>query len=112
MGHPRGLERILGNHPSKKDRYPWMAHLNVYGSFRCGGSLINSRWILSAAHCVVSCAEGRDNVYEQPSSVNVILGDFDITAYERGELKMSISELSSILIMIAKSLQLSMILPF
>ena len=81
----------MGKHPSKKDKYPWMAHLELHGNFRCGAALINSRWILSAAHCVVSCYGGGDNLHVPVSYV--ILGDFTLHAYERGEIKMAISDI-------------------
>ncbi|XP_065371856.1 serine protease easter-like isoform X2 [Calliphora vicina] len=49
--------RILGGNVTKIDEFPWMALLQyktgpeLYG-FYCGGSLINSRYVLTAAHCL------------------------------------------------------------
>ena len=48
-----GNDLIVGGYEvSPKYKYPWMADLyyNVGGHF-CGGSLINSTWVLTAAHC-------------------------------------------------------------
>lgn len=34
------------------NQYPWMALLRYNGRFYCGCSLINDRYVLTAAHCV------------------------------------------------------------
>lgn len=51
-----GLGKIVGGTPARNSAYPWMALVGyVHGqeiSFNCGGSLITSRHVLSAAHCI------------------------------------------------------------
>lgn len=44
--------RIIGGNQSDISAYPWMAALYYRRLFTCGGSLINDRYILTAAHCV------------------------------------------------------------
>ncbi|XP_044730987.1 trypsin-1-like [Chrysoperla carnea] len=44
--------RIIGGQETKVNQYPWMALLMYGGRFYCGGSLINNRYVLTAAHCV------------------------------------------------------------
>lgn len=39
--------RIVGGTEAVENEFPWMVYLGD-----CGGSLINSRWVLSAAHCI------------------------------------------------------------
>ncbi|KFB44069.1 serine protease 14 [Anopheles sinensis] len=52
-------DRIVGGQPTKIDEYPWAALIeyqkpnNRFG-FHCGGSLINERYVLTAAHCISS----------------------------------------------------------
>ncbi|KAL4219556.1 peptidase S1 [Mactra antiquata] len=43
---------------AQKGAWPWMAELvDVNGVLTCGGSLIDSQWILTAAHCIVDTAK-------------------------------------------------------
>ncbi|XP_017881913.1 trypsin-1-like [Ceratina calcarata] len=44
--------RIVGGVETKVNQYPWMALMMFRGRFYCGGSVINSRYVLTAAHCV------------------------------------------------------------
>lgn len=46
--------RIIAGYDAKPGAWPWMASLWMNGrSHICGGSLLNSKWILTASHCVV-----------------------------------------------------------
>ena len=78
----------------KVNEYPWIALLRIVmngKTFRCGGSLVASQWIVTAAHCVFH----EDQVTLASSSmVTVILGEHDTsTPFEskipRKELKVA-----------------------
>ena len=46
---------IVGGELAKRGAWPWQVLLTIYiddSVFSCGGSLINHRWVLTAAHCV------------------------------------------------------------
>ncbi|XP_017479451.1 PREDICTED: serine protease easter-like [Rhagoletis zephyria] len=71
--------RIYGGNATKIDEYPWMALIEYTKPFghtghHCGGSLINSRYVVTASHCV----NGRALPSEwQITSVR--LGEWDTT---------------------------------
>ncbi|XP_063244255.1 transmembrane protease serine 9-like [Bacillus rossius redtenbacheri] len=60
--------RIVGGRPTGVNRYPWVARLVYDGQFHCGGSLLDSRYVLTAAHCVRRLKKSKIRVY---------LGDHD-----------------------------------
>ncbi|XP_028254680.1 tryptase-2-like [Parambassis ranga] len=47
---------IIGGQDSEKGHWPWMVHVKVVSNdgktkWRCGGSLLSDKWVLTAAHC-------------------------------------------------------------
>ncbi|XP_074657066.1 uncharacterized protein LOC141910239 isoform X9 [Tubulanus polymorphus] len=42
---------MIGGDLALAGEYPWMASLYFHSTFRCGASLINSEWLVTAAHC-------------------------------------------------------------
>ncbi|XP_049961052.1 trypsin-7-like [Schistocerca serialis cubense] len=44
--------RIVGGQAADVSEFPWMARLTYFNRFYCGGTLINDRYVLTAAHCV------------------------------------------------------------
>ncbi|XP_043188696.1 trypsin II-P29-like [Amphibalanus amphitrite] len=79
--------RIVGGVPTEEHEYPWQAGVVYTGSNRtwCGGSLINSRYVLTAAHCVASA---------EPHRIEVLLGDHWIGQPDAGELRFSVERIT------------------
>ncbi|POI29960.1 hypothetical protein CIB84_006291 [Bambusicola thoracicus] len=44
--------RIIGGHEAKPHSRPYMVSVQSNGVHTCGGALLNSRWVLTAAHCI------------------------------------------------------------
>ncbi|XP_030840490.1 atrial natriuretic peptide-converting enzyme-like [Strongylocentrotus purpuratus] len=45
---------IVGGVDANEGEFPWMVYLKDNGSGFCGGTLISSEWVVTAAHCVSS----------------------------------------------------------
>ncbi|XP_053575647.1 ovochymase-1 [Bombina bombina] len=63
------MERIVGGQEACTNCWPWQVGLKFMGEFYCGGVIISSQWVLTAAHCI----EGSSN----PAYWEVIAGDHD-----------------------------------
>lgn len=58
--------RIVGGSNANLGQFPYQVSLRTAANFHfCGGSIINNRWVLSAAHCTIGRAQ---------NSVRVVVG--------------------------------------
>lgn len=82
-GVPQGSRnRIVGGQPATKNEYPWLVALVQTGTSRpfCGGTLISSKTVLTAAHCI----------FLSNSQVRVHVGEHDVTRVD-GEQKIGVT---------------------
>ena len=57
------------------NEYPWMASMIHDSDHLCGGSLIASQWVVTAAHCFYD--RSGDLHITDPSQITVALGEHD-----------------------------------
>ncbi|XP_043279987.1 trypsin-like isoform X2 [Venturia canescens] len=70
--------RIIGGVETKINQYPWMAQLRRDGEAICGGSVINNRYVLTAAHCVLGNVTVRIGEHDKSSAIESITQDFEV----------------------------------
>jgi secreted trypsin-like serine protease len=44
-------DRITGGSTASRAQLPWQVAIIIDGAYFCGGSIISSQWVLTAAHC-------------------------------------------------------------
>ncbi|XP_067910526.1 granzyme K-like isoform X2 [Heterodontus francisci] len=83
-----GVE-IIGGREVKPHSKPYMASVQVYNNkiktyeHCCGGALIRSQWVLTAAHCKNDCRQGR---------TQVVLGAHSLSQNEKSKQKLEVKK--------------------
>lgn len=79
----QGQNRVVGGQPTELSQWPWQVLLadvsqSGDGSQYCGGTLISSSWVITAAHCTynremntIMVVSGQDNIKQLTSTAQV-----------------------------------------
>ena len=74
-GQRHFTSRVVGGENAPKHSWPWQVSLRIFHQGKlehiCGGSLIDSEWVVTASHCVVNI----DDTVNGPDLFTVVLGE-------------------------------------
>ncbi|XP_022597547.1 transmembrane protease serine 11D-like [Seriola dumerili] len=48
---PPGRSRIMGGQEAPEGAWPWQVSIQIQSRHHCGGTILNSLWVLTATHC-------------------------------------------------------------
>lgn len=77
------VELIVGGEVAPDGAYPWMVGLlrahqpDNYQAQFCGGTLINSRYVLTAAHCLLNTLNPGEAL---PQNIEILIGTHDLSS--------------------------------
>ncbi|XP_037131180.1 serine protease 56 isoform X2 [Syngnathus acus] len=77
--------RIVGGSPAPPGSWPWLVNLQLDGGLMCGGVLVESSWVVTAAHCF---AGSRSESYW-----TAVVGEFDITKADPDEQVLKVNRI-------------------
>lgn len=84
--------RIVGGKQARPSEFPWQVGFrwqtrNSRTNIFCGGSLIDKKWVVSAAHCF-------QNLRRPINELKIVLGEFDVNNEEGNEVVIAARKVS------------------
>ncbi len=61
--NPATITRIVGGETASSATWGWAVSINIADTYLCGGSIISSSWVITAAHCVNGVPASTITVY-------------------------------------------------
>ncbi|XP_010638818.1 coagulation factor IX [Fukomys damarensis] len=76
------VTRVVGGKNAKPGQFPWQVLLNGDIEAFCGGSIVNEKWVITAAHCL-----------HPGIKIEVVAGEYDIEKKEDTEQRRNVIQI-------------------
>jgi len=80
------INQIVGGETAAKGNWPWQVAILHKGSFKCGGTLINTHYVISAAHCFRSSTQAEE--------FTIVLGEHHRQVHEGTEQTVGVKKIT------------------
>ena len=61
--NPASVSRIVGGESAGKSTWDWAVSISINGTALCGGAILSSSWVITAAHCLPGVSASQVIVY-------------------------------------------------
>ena len=61
--NPASVTRIVGGESAGSSTWGWAVSISISGTSLCGGAILSSLWIISAAHCLSGVSASQVTIY-------------------------------------------------
>ncbi|VEN63228.1 unnamed protein product [Callosobruchus maculatus] len=87
----RRIGKVVGGQTAEKGEFPWLVSITRRGGHFCGGTIINSRYVMTAGHCLCT---GIGGDILKPANIKITLSQHDLTQKDSDAFQMPVKSIT------------------